>query len=93
MSTKQKRHTITSLVCLLALEKNVPSNDVSVQLAAANGNTTTLKTQIPPRYVDGAQTRGTFDILWSCLLTLTAWIYPANDLDVTPPNKGKRWLL
>lgn len=81
------------LFCLLALTKHVSSHHISAQLAAANRNTTILKTQIAPEYVEGAQTRGTFDILWSCLLTLTACIYSAIHHDVPAPSRGKLSLL
>ena len=80
------RGTRAAFFCLLALINHVSSHDISAQLAAAHGNTTILKTQIVPGIVDGAQTRGTFDIIWSCVLTLTACVYSAIHLDVPPRN-------
>ena len=87
------RGTMSTFLCLLVLIENVSSHDISAQLAAANGNTTTLKTQIAPGYVEMAHIRGTFEIVWSCLVTLTACIYSAIHHDVPAPNKGKWPLL
>ena len=59
-------------------------------LSAAGGNRTTLKTQISPAWVSNSGVRGTSDILWSCILTLTACVYTAIHLNVPPPQEG-RW--
>lgn len=66
--------------------------DISGQLAAANGNLTALKTQIAHGLAAGPAYRGTFDIAWSCLLTILACIYNAIHLNVPPRNTGK-WML
>ena len=66
--------------------------DISGRLAAANGNRTALKTQIAHGLAAGPAYRGTFDIIWSCLLTIIACIYNAIHLNVPPRNTGK-WLL
>ena len=59
-------------------------------LSAAGGNRTTLKTQISPTWVSNSGVRGTSDILWSCIVTLTACVYTAIHLNVPPPKEG-RW--
>ena len=56
-------------------------------LSAAGGNHTTLKTQISPAWVSSPGVRGTSDILWSCIVTLTACIYTAIHLNVPPPHE------
>ncbi|KAM0794505.1 hypothetical protein BDR22DRAFT_689841 [Usnea florida] len=57
-------------------------------LSAAGGNHTTLKTQMSPAWVSSPGVRGTSDILWSCIVTLTACIYTAMHLNVPPPHEG-----
>lgn len=69
-----------------------PLQGVSSQLAAANKNRTILGSQITPTITAGATYRGTFDILWSCLLTLLACIYSAIHLNVPFP-KTSPWRL
>lgn len=68
-------------------------SDISGQLAAANGNLTALKTQTAHGIAAGPAYRGTFDIVWSCLLTILACIYNAIHLNVPPRNTGKWKLL
>ena len=88
--------TIAGLYLLSALastsEGALVQTDISDQLAAANGNLTTLKTQIAHGIAAGPAYRGTFDIAWSCLLTILACIYNAIHLNVPPHNTGK-WML
>ncbi|CZR53645.1 uncharacterized protein PAC_03525 [Phialocephala subalpina] len=70
---------------LLALPVNTlaaPVGSVVSQLFAANGNLTILRTETAPAWASSANYRGTADILWSCLLTLTACIYNAIHLNV-----------
>lgn len=71
----------------------LPIHDVSAQLSAAEGNRTTLRTQTAPGLVSSAIYRGTFDILWSCLLTLTACIYSALHLNIPLPHTPQWSLL
>ena len=59
-------------------------------LSVAGGNRTALKTLISPAWVSTSGVRGTSDILWSCILTLTACVYTAIHLNVPPPQEG-RW--
>lgn len=59
-------------------------------ISAAAGNRTTLNTQISPAWVSSSAVRGTSDILWSCILTLTACIYTAIHLNI-PPGHGGKW--
>ena len=87
--------TIAGLYLLSALastsEGALVHTGISDQLAAANGNLTTLKTQIAHGIAAGPAYRGTFDIAWSCLLTILACIYNAIHLNVPPHNTGK-WM-
>lgn len=57
-------------------------------LSAAGGNRTTLKTQISSVWVSKSGVRGTSDILWSCIVTLTACVYITIHLNVPPPQEG-----
>ncbi|KAF8861533.1 hypothetical protein BDZ45DRAFT_573745, partial [Acephala macrosclerotiorum] len=50
-------------------------------------NLTLLRTETAPAWASTANYRGTADILWSCLLTLTACICNAIHLNV-PRNHG-----
>ena len=88
--------TIAGLYLLSSLvstgEGALVQTDISGQLAAANGNHTALKTQIALGIAAGPAYRGTFDIVWSCLLTILACIYNAIHLNVPPRNTGK-WML
>ena len=88
--------TIAGFFCLSFLastsEEALVRNNISGQLAAANGNLTALKTQIAHGLAAGPAYRGSFDIVWSCLLTILACIYNAIHLNVPPRNTGK-WML
>ena len=88
--------TIAGFYCLSSLastsEEALVRNDISGQLAAANGNLTALKTEIAHGLAAGPAYRGTLDIAWSCLLTILACIYNAIHLNVPPRNTGK-WML
>lgn len=78
-------------LCYLLLSLPVRSlaapvtSSVGSQLFAASGNLTLLRTEIAPAWASTANYRGTADIVWSCLLTLTACIYNAIHLNV-PQN-------
>ena len=58
-------------------------------LSAAAGNRTILNTQISQPWDSGPGVRGTSDILWSCLLTLTSCVYTSIHLNVPPAGEGK----
>ncbi|MCJ1270800.1 hypothetical protein MMC22_010697 [Lobaria immixta] len=60
----------------------LPLKDVGPLLSAAGGNQTALRTQTAPGFISEATYRGTFSILWSCVLTLTACIYSALHLNI-----------
>lgn len=75
-------HLLTFCVAVSGLSMN----DVSLLLSAAEGNRTTLRTQIAPGLVLNPTCRGTLDILWSCVLTITACIYTALHLNVPLPH-------
>ena len=68
----------------------IPTAPIEPLLSAAGGNHTTLKTRISPAWVSSPGVRGTSDILWSCIVTLTACVYTAIHLNVPPPQEG-RW--
>lgn len=80
------------LLTLCVAVCGLPINDVSPQLSAARGNRTMLKSQIAPGLTSSANYRGTLDIVWSCVLTLTACIYTALHLDI-PWHTGTGWRL
>jgi hypothetical protein len=60
---------------------------VGEQLSAAAGNLTALKTQFVFSWVEGPHFRSTADILWSCIITLTACIYNALYLNIPPAHE------
>ena len=74
---------------ILATSQTVLTASIQPQLSAAKGNRTTLHTDISPPWVINATTRGTSDILWSCIVTLTACVYTALHLNVPPAHEGK----
>ena len=74
---------------LLATSRTVSTAPIKPPLSAAEGNRTTLHTEISPPWVSSSETRGTSDILWSCLITLTACVYNALHLNIPPKNEGK----
>ena len=47
------------------------------------------KTGMAPVWVPSPSYRGTVDIVWSCLITLSACVYTATHLNVPPLHKGK----
>jgi hypothetical protein len=55
------------------------------------GNVTSLNEQIAPAYMPSAPVRGTFDILYTCLITLTLCVYTAIHINVPPRRAGKIW--
>ena len=74
---------------ILATSPTVSTASIEPLLSAAEGNRTTLHTEISPPWVSSSETRGTSDILWSCLITLTACVYNALHLNIPPKNEGK----
>ena len=73
---------------LLATSRTVSTAPIEPLLSAVEGNRTTLHTEISPPWVSSSETRGTSDILWSCLITLTACVYNALHLNIPPANEG-----
>lgn len=53
------------------------------QATAQNVNFTALRTVIAPPWVSSQNYRSTSDILWSCILTLTACVYTVLHLNVS----------
>lgn len=56
------------------------------------GNNTALNNEIAPAWMPSAQVRGTSDILYSCLLTISLSVYSAVHLNVPPRGSTRRWL-
>lgn len=79
------------LVALCVAICGAPINDISLQLSAAGGNRTILKSETAPGWTSNANYRGTLDIVWSCGLTLTACIYTPPHLNVRAYT-SHRWL-
>ena len=80
---------IPFLYQILATSRTVSTASIEPLLSAADGNRTTLRTEFSPSWVSSSKTRGTSDILWSCLITLTACVYNALHLNIPPENEGK----
>ena len=74
---------------ILTHTQTVSTASIEPLLSAAEGNRTTLHTEISPPWVSSSKTRGTSDILWSCLITLAACVYNALHLNVPPAKEGK----
>ncbi|MCJ1271471.1 hypothetical protein MMC22_011372 [Lobaria immixta] len=85
-------HITYQLLSLCVVVCGVPMNNVSPQLSAAGGNRTTLRSQIAPGLTSTASYRGTLDIVWSCVLTLTACIYTALHLNIPRNTSQQRQL-
>ena len=84
-------------VILLSFSSNVFSvvrgasaDFISNEIASAAGNLSTLNHDIAPSWISSSDVRGTSDILWSCIITLTACIYTAVHLNV-PPLRETKW--
>lgn len=80
---------ISLLYQVLANSQTVSAASMEPLLSAAEGNHTTIHTKISPPWVSSSNTRGTSDVLWSCLITLAACVYSALHLNVPPANEGK----
>ena len=53
------------------------------------GNYKLRESQLAPAWMSSPPYRGTLDILWSCIITLTACIYTAIHLNVPPLQEGR----
>ena len=60
---------------------------IDALLASAGGNKTVLGHEIAPSWIASPGFRGTSDILWSCLVTLTACVYTALHLNIPATHK------
>jgi hypothetical protein len=58
-------------------------------LDQAGGNVTILNTEAAPGWADSPQFRGTSDILWSCIVTITACVYTAMHLNIPREHRSK----
>ena len=79
---------ISLLYQILATSQTVSTASIEPLLSAAEGNRTALHTEVSPPWVSSSDTRGTSDILWSCLITLTACVYNALHLNIPPAKEG-----
>jgi hypothetical protein len=55
------------------------------------GNITLLNEQIAPAWMPPATVRGTVDILYTCLFTITLCVYTAIHINVPPRGASRRW--
>ena len=79
-------------ICMQNCAFAQPVHNISTQLIEANGNLTTLNAHIAPGYVPQPSYRGTFDIVWSCLLTSFACLYNVIHLEISPPkSRARQW--
>ena len=79
---------ISVLYQILTNSQTISAAPIEPLLSAAQGNRTSLHTEVSPPWVSSSNTRGTSDILCSCLITLTACVYTALHLNVPPANEG-----
>lgn len=72
---------------------NLPSALASKQFTDSTyiptNNHTALNKEIAPAWMPSAQTRGTADLLYSCILTLTLCVYTALHLNVPALGEAK----
>lgn len=64
--------------------------DIEALLKDANGNRTTFNSETAPGWIASPNSRGTADILWTCLVTLTACVYTALRLNI-PSKHRSQW--
>lgn len=55
------------------------------------GNSTALNNDIAPAWMPSAKVRGTSDILYSCLLTISLSVYSAVHINVPPRGASRKW--
>ena len=82
-------YTFYLILALCRTGQSTLTAPIEPLLSAAAGNRTTLITQISPLWASSPGVRGTSDVLWSCLLTLTSCVYTAIHLNVPPAYEGK----
>ena len=82
-------YTLYQIFALSQTGQAVSAAPIEPLLSAAAGNRTALNTRISPPWALNPGVRGTTDILWSCLLTLTSCVYTAIHLNVPPADEGK----
>ncbi|KAK0733104.1 hypothetical protein B0T26DRAFT_631727 [Lasiosphaeria miniovina] len=63
---------------------------VPAQIEAHANDTTALRTIKAPGWVPGYAYRGTLNILWSCVITLTACVYTVIHLNVPSADESRR---
>lgn len=65
------------------------AESVETRLKDAAGNATTLNNDTAPTWTNSPSWRGTADILWSCIVTLTACVYTAIHPNVPDSRRSK----
>lgn len=59
------------------------------EVAALSTNSSNLHNFLVTSWVGSPKTRGTWDVLWGCVITLSICIYTALHLNVPPHGEGK----
>ena len=82
--------TLLLIIYCFATQKSLAHSLFAVgeEPCAAAENSKTLKTKMASSWVEGPKFRGTSDILWSCIITLTACIYTGIHLNIVPADEG-----
>ncbi len=60
-------------------------------IANLSSNSTDLHHTMVTGWVSSPKARGTWEVLWSCVITLSICIYTALHLNVPPTGEGKRY--
>ncbi|KAI0865997.1 hypothetical protein F4860DRAFT_500053 [Xylaria cubensis] len=78
----------------LFLRNSSASNVTTLEadVLAADGNITTLRTQLAPPWSTTSPVRSTADILWTSVVTLSVCVYTVVHVNVPPPGE-KMWKL
>ncbi|KAI1117030.1 hypothetical protein F5Y14DRAFT_404580 [Nemania sp. NC0429] len=74
-------YTPTPAVALTPLE---------TEISAANGNQTTLRTQLAPSWSTTSPVRSTSDLLWTSIVTLFLCVYTVIHVNIPPPDESRR---
>ncbi|KAI0196549.1 hypothetical protein EV127DRAFT_416860 [Xylaria flabelliformis] len=75
--------------------RNASASDVTTleaDVLAADGNITTLRTQLAPPWSTTSPVRSTANILWTSVVTLSVCVYTVVHVNVPPPGE-KMWKL
>ncbi|KAK3334219.1 hypothetical protein B0T19DRAFT_148375 [Cercophora scortea] len=70
-----------------AVEADAGNTDVQAFFGAHQNDTEAFSTEIAPPWVPSPNSRGTINILWSCIVTLIACVYTALHLNIPASNE------